>query len=555
MPHHTVRPLDELLDSVTLIGLAANQTQIPFLGWVEVEFRLGRDPAGAEPLLVPILVSSDPNVAEQPIIGYNVIEEVLGEETMRHSKSETIKKMCRAFSVTFKTAQSMLKVIESSDSDGDVGIVHTGKRRISLAAEQVTIVYVKASTGSQFKGQDLLLVPSEEPTLPEGVTIEEGLITVPSDRSRYVAIPIANTNKQDITLSQRTVLGHLQTFKTTYAVRTEQINIGEGGKQQKSQQSNTVPNEVGSQVSGDKDKTKTQKPTQWDPDVDLSHLNDVQRETVRQLLREECHAFAYDEDDIGSIPSLKLHITLHDTIPVKKTYMSVPKPLHQEVKEYLQDLLNRGWITHSRSPYASPVVCVRKKDGTLRLCCDYRELNRKSVPDRHPIPRIQDMLDSLTGSSWFSVLDQGKAYHQGFLDEESQPLTAFVTPWGLYQWVRIPFGLSAAPAEFQRNMEECLSGLRDVMCQPYLDDNLVHSPSFEYHVCHMRTVLQRYQKHGVKLNPRKCEVFKRKVRFLGRVVSGEGYTMDPAEVAPVLALKERVPTTVGDLRRMLGFLS
>lgn len=553
LPYHTVRPLDELLESDTLIGLAANQTQIPFLGWVEVEFRLGKDSAQSEPLWVPILVSSDPNVAEQPIIGYNVIEEVVGGAASQHPKAETIKRVCNAFSVTFKTAQTLLKIIQNSDSDEGVGIVHMGKRRISLAAEQVTVAYVKVNTGAQFKGQDLLLVPSEQSNLPQGVTIEEGLITVPNGRSGYVPVPIANTNKQDVMINQRMVLGHLKTFKTSYTVRTEQINVSEGGKQQENKQGDTVPMERGSQASGGK--TETQTPAQWDPQVDLSHLSKAQRETVRQLLREECHAFSYNEDDIGSIPSLKLHITLHDTTPVKKTYMSVPKPLHQEVKEYLQDLLNRGWITQSRSPYASPVVCVRKKDGTLRLCCDYRELNRKSVPDRHPIPRIQDMLDSLTGSSWFSVLDQGKAYHQGFLDEESQPLTAFVTPWGLYQWTRIPFGLSAAPAEFQRNMEECLVGLRDIMCQPYLDDNLVHSPTFEDHVSHMRTVLQRYQGHGVKLSPRKCEVFKRKVRFLGRLVSSEGYTMDPDEVAPVQALKERVPKTVGDLRRMLGFLS
>lgn len=225
------------------------------------------------------------------------------------------------------------------------------------------------------------------------------------------------------------------------------------------------------------DRSERKKPAWWDPPVDLSHLNEEQKRITKQLLREECHAFAYDDDDIGAIPSLKLHITLHDTTPVRKTYVTVPKPLHQEEKEYIQDLLNRGWIAPSRSPYASPVVCVPKKDGTLRLCCDYRELNKRSVPDRHTILRIQDMLDSLTGSSWFSVLDQGKAYHQGFLDEESQPLTASITPWGLYQWVRIPFEWNAAAAEFQRNMEDCLRDLRDVMCQPYLDDNLVHSQS------------------------------------------------------------------------------
>lgn len=104
-------------------------------------------------------------------------------------------------------------------------------------------------------------------------------------------------------------------------------------------------------------------------------------------------------------------------------------------------------------------------------------------------------------------------------------------------------------------MEDCLVGLRDVICQPYLDDNLVHSPSFEDHVDHLRAMLQRYQQHGVKLSPRKWEVFKRKVRFLGCLVSGDGYSMDPAEVASVQALKERVPSTVGDLRKLLGFLS
>lgn len=188
---------------------------------------------------------------------------------------------------------------------------------------------------------------------------------------------------------------------------------------------------------------------------------------------------------MGCIPSLQMKICLSDMSPVKCTYVFV----HKEVKEYLEDLLNKGSIQKSRSSYASPIVCVRKKDGSLCICIDYSELNRKSVPDRHPIPQVQDMLNSLSGSAWFSVLDQGKAYHQGFVEEGSRPYTAFITLWGLYEWVRIPFGLSSAPAEFQRSMEECLRGLREV--------------------------LHHYQRHGVKLTTKKCELFRAEVKFLG----------------------------------------
>ena len=112
-----------------------------------------------------------------------------------------------------------------------------------------------------------------------------------------------------------------------------------------------------------------------------------------------------------------MNLRLSDPTPVQKTCTSVPRPLYAEVKHYIEDLLNRGWITKSQSSYASPVVCVRKKDGGLYLCIDYRELNCKTVPGRHPIPRIQETLDNLGGSSWFSVLDQRKAYHQGFIEK------------------------------------------------------------------------------------------------------------------------------------------
>ena len=361
-----------------------------------------------------------------------------------------------------------------------------------------------------------------------------------------VDIEVHNTSDHDITLPRRTLLGRLQLIKSVTPMEVTLASTADS-------------KEPESQFADDLSMGITEGDTESDtatPEVDMTGLTMQQQEVVRKMLKEEAASFAKNDDDIGCIEDLQMDIDLSDSTPVQRNYVSIPRPLYQEVKHYIEDLLNKQFITKSRSSYSSPVVCIRKKDGTLRLCVDYRELNHRTTPDRHPIPRIQETLDSLGGNSWFTVLDQGKAYHQGFISPKSRPYTTFITPWGLYEWVRIPFGLTNAPANFQRYMymEHCLGELRDEIAIPYLDAVIVFSKSFEEHVEHVRKVLRRLRQQGIKLKPRKCKLFQREVCFLERIVSRDGYRVDPSGITAVTSFAEKMPSTVGEVRQLVGFL-
>ena len=165
---------------------------------------------------------------------------------------------------------------------------------------------------------------------------------------------------------------------------------------------------------------------------------------------EENAAFARDDNDIED---LQMKINLSDTVPVQRTYTSIPKPLYKEVREHIEDMLVKGWIRISKFAYSSPLVCIRKKDGSLRICVDFCQVNSKTVPDKQPIPKVQGILNNLGGIKWFTVLDQTRAYYQGYIAEEHRHISAFAIPWSLLEWCRIPFGLANALPIFQCYME------------------------------------------------------------------------------------------------------
>ena len=291
----------------------------------------------------------------------------------------------------------------------------------------------------------------------------------------------------------------------------------------------------------------------WLPPVDLKHLSEEQIKKVEDVLIEYSDVFSRNKGDIGAMRDFKMDIKLTDNIPVHASYRRIPKQLYGEVKEYVNDLLLNGWIQPSESPYSSPIVCVRKKDGSMRLCIDYRALNQKTIPDRMPLPRIDDILENLGGMKYFSTLDMSKAYHQGFMQEESQKYTAFSTPWALYEWLRVPFGLNNAPPKFQRAISGALEEARDKSGVPYLDDIISYGRTFNGQLDNLILLFQKFRKHGIKLNPGKCELFKTSVKYLGKIISSEGHQSDPVNTEAIDKLKKN-PETVGDLRKLLGFL-
>ena len=499
-------------------------------------------------IVVPFLITND-NI-EYPILVYNVIEELIKPMDKSGKQSVHLTAAAHASFQDF-SEEVLLKLVElihATNSD-KLCVVKSTKRDMVIPANRTVQVNCRANIGPVAEKTPVLFEPDELASWPDGLTVHETLTTVKQGSTSQVKIDVVNTTNHDIVLRNRTVLGRLQLVQSITPVevklKDEPIPTTQETATSAKQAQVTVEQKV-QEDDGDNN--------QFLPEVDLSGLTE-QRQVASTMLRKECRSFAKTEEEIGCIKDLELGITLTTNEPVQKNYVSVPRPLYPEVKQYIEDLLNHDFIRESKSAYSSPVVCIRKKDGTLRLCVDYRELNRRTIPDRHPIPRVQETLDSLGGNAWFSVLDQGKAYHQGFVKPSSQPLTAFMTPWGLYEWVRIPFRLMNAPASFQRFMEHCLGELCDEIAIPYLDDVIVFSQTFEEHVEHLRTVLRRLREHGVKLKQKKCKLFKREVTFLGRVVSKDGYSMDPENISAVASLTKTTPQTIGDIRKLLGLLS
>ncbi|KAL5473550.1 hypothetical protein EMCRGX_G028043 [Ephydatia muelleri] len=280
------------------------------------------------------------------------------------------------------------------------------------------------------------------------------------------------------------------------------------------------------------------------------HLNDGEKELVFHLLMEYADVFAFNSGQIGRTNILKHRIDTGNTPPVHLLPRRIPQSRREEMAKLVKDMLEQGAIQQSDSPWSSPVVLVKKKDGSVRFCVDYRKVNSVTRKDAYPLPRVDDTLDTLAGSRLFTTLDLASGYWQVEVAEEDQPKTAFTTPEGLFQFRVMPFGLCNAPATFQRLMDRVLGGLKWSSCLVYLDDIIIVGTSFSEHLRNLAGVLQRLRQAGLKLKPSKCKWCQKSVTFLGHIVSEEGVAADPSKTAVVAGWPP--PQSKREMQQFLG---
>lgn len=285
-------------------------------------------------------------------------------------------------------------------------------------------------------------------------------------------------------------------------------------------------------------------------EVTKYRLNQEQRKAVDKLLENYAFLFASSDNDLGRTNVVKHRIDTGDARPIKQPPRRLPVHMREEADKLVDDMLRRNVIEPSSSPWASGVVLVKKKDGSTRFCVDYRRLNSATLKDAYPLPRIDDMLDSLSGASWFSTLDLCMGYWQVEMEPEDKPKTAFATRKGLFQFRVMPFGLCNAGATFERLMETVLAGLNWEICLIYLDDIIVISKTFEEMVENLSKVFGRLAGAGLKLKAKKCSLFSRSVEYLGHVISDKGITTDSKKVEVIKTMK--APANVSELRSFLG---
>ncbi len=413
---------------------------------------------------------------------------------------------------------------------------------VSIPPLSLTVIPVKLDQASDV---ELLVEPVlQNKGLLVGTGVisgaEKAMIQVINDAEHHVKLPAGHLCGIGVEFD---AIGNCQEEETDVTIRTVQLS---------------KPNN-NEDLPGEKDDNTVPAHLQVVLEKASINITDVEQEEVAQLLNEFKDVFSAHEFDLGNFQLLSHKIDLQDKQPFRERMRRTPLCFQQEEEKTLKKMLDAGVIQPSESEYASAPVLIRKKDGSVRYCIDYRQLNHRTVKDAFPLPLIEECLDTLNGSVYFSSLDMASGYWQIPMNPVDRHKTAFLTKYGLFEHTRMGFGLCNAPATFSRAMNLVLRNMTYKQVLAYLDDVVVIGKTFQEHKHNLTQVLQRFRAHGLKLKPKKCYLFQKEIDFLGRRVSGKGIDIQAEKVKtiqswPSPSSKEEVASFLGTVNYHRDFI-
>uniref|UniRef100_A0A3B3QDK9 Gypsy retrotransposon integrase-like protein 1 n=1 Tax=Paramormyrops kingsleyae TaxID=1676925 RepID=A0A3B3QDK9_9TELE len=518
LKHVPLTPVEHL----EIWGLSA--AQYPYDGYVCLKLEFTGDVVGVtEAVETLVLVCPDPAVKSDVsiLVGTNtsVVRRLF--ERCKSEGGESFLTSLVIHPIIKETYQKLLEADEQTDDLKGGTVRFSNVRPLTLYPGQTCTV----NGISKFSGH-----PLSKALLIDG--IEEGPLV-----ERLLVIP--EVTKDKMVLCQRIKV-------TIRNVSTRQVKLKRGMAI-----AHVFPVEVVSAAHMVKSCTGSCKLAPSLFNFGESPVSPEWKERLCQKMMERKEVFSCGELDVGCAKSTEHSIRVTNDQPFRERSRRIAAGDVEDVRRHLKDLLEAGIISESRSPYASPIVVVRKKNGNIRMCVDYRTLNRRTIPDQYTVPRIEDALACLTGSQWFSVLDLRSGYYQIPMNKADKEKTAFISPVGFYQFERMPQGIMGAPATFQRIMEKTLGDMNLLEVLVYLDDLIVFGRTLEEHEERLLKVLDRLKDEGLKLSVDKCQFCCTSVNYVGHIVSKDGVATDPAKVDAVRSWPR--PESITALRSFLGF--
>ena len=303
-------------------------------------------------------------------------------------------------------------------------------------------------------------------------------------------------------------------------------------------------------------KSQTKK-SKISPLLRTDHLNSQEKILLNKLCNDYSDIFLKPGDKLTFTSKVKHEIKTSDNVPVHTKSYRFPYVHKEEVQRQINEMLEKGIIRPSCSPWSSPIWIVPKKTDASgkvkwRIVCDYRNINSKTIDDRYPIPNINDILDRLGRAQYFSTLDLASGFHQIEIEEKSIEKTAFNVNNGHYEYLRMPFGLKNAPSTFQRVMDEILKDLQNKICMVYMDDIIIFSTGLQEHIQNLKLVFSKLREANLKIQIDKCEFLRKEVEFLGHVVTSKGIRPNSKKIEAIQKFK--IPKTQREIKSFLGLL-